>query len=59
MGLKTIGEIGKIADQLTQIITKRQYDDLDKEEKKRLTIIRDELNLFISDHMFKIENKGE
>ncbi|MCL5033250.1 MAG: hypothetical protein M1542_08410 [Thermotogae bacterium] len=54
MGLKTIGELGKIADHITQILTKREYQ-LDKDEKKRLTIIRDQLNLFISDYMFKDE----
>ncbi len=54
----TIKEIAKIADQLTQMITKRNYH-LDKEEKRRLTIVRDELNLFISDYAFKDVNEGK
>ncbi len=54
----TIKEIAKIADQLTQMITKRNYH-LDKEEKRRITIIRDELNLFISDYAFKDVNEGK
>ncbi len=53
-----IHELAKIADQLTQMITKRIYH-LDKEEKRKITIIRDELNLFISDHMYKDVNEGK
>jgi len=45
-------ELGKIADRLTQMVTKRDYP-LDKEAKRRLIIIRDEINLFISDYSFK------
>jgi hypothetical protein len=45
-------EVGKIADRLTQMVTKRGYP-LDKDFKRRLIIIRDELNLFISDYSFK------
>jgi hypothetical protein len=45
-------EVGKIADRLTQMVTKRGYP-LDKVFKRRLIIIRDELNLFISDYSFK------
>jgi len=45
-------ELGKIADRLTQMVTKRDYP-LDKEGKRRLIIIRDEINLFISDYSFK------
>ncbi|MCW1300623.1 MAG: hypothetical protein OH335_04860 [Candidatus Parvarchaeota archaeon] len=51
---KVIHELGKIADQMTQILTKRMYS-ISKEEKKRLTIIRDEINLFISDYMYRDE----
>ncbi len=54
MGLKTIGELGKIADHITQILTKREYQ-LDKDAATSVFIIRDQLNLFISDYMFKDE----
>jgi len=46
-----IFELGKVADRLTQMVTKHNCP-LDEDSKKRLTIIRDEINLFISDYAF-------
>lgn len=51
----TILALGKVADALTQIIKKRSYS-FNKEQKDKLVILRDELNLFISDYAFDDNN---